>query len=288
MTTLRKHSTPYKGERKLKKFFRWGLPVLLLMIGFGVGFWVARFSGKTLGGEPSLLPKPKVSDGPEYSRRQPVSPDLVKLFPKAITRRGNPKITSLALTFDDGPDLKYTPKILDILKEHHVKATFFVVGTQVAKYPEVFRRIIREGHEIGNHGYQHLKICELPADKIKYQLRQDDQIIRRFGGKPAMIFRPPYGALDPASVETISKLGYHIILWTVDSLDWRGLKEREVLTNVVPKLNRGNIILQHCAADSKQEDLRGSHEALPEIIHDGKLHGYHFVTISQMLAEGKL
>jgi peptidoglycan-N-acetylglucosamine deacetylase len=100
-----------------------------------------------------------------------------------------------------------------------------------------------------------------------------------------MIFRPPYGALDPASIETISKLGYKIILWTVDSLDWRGLKEQQVISNVVPKLNRGDIVLQHCAADSKLEDLRGSNEALPEIIKTAKIRGYQFMTISQMLEE---
>lgn len=271
----------------MKKFSRPGLLILFLLIGIGIGFLLARFSGKILTGEPSLSLKSKTSDGPEYSHRQPISTDLVGLFPKEITRRGNSKITSLALTFDDGPDLKYTPKILDILQKYNVKATFFVVGTQVIKYPDVFRRIIQEGHEIGNHSYQHLKICELPAAQIKYQLNHNNEIIRQFGGKPEMIFRPPYGALDPASVETISRLGYHIILWTVDSLDWRGLKERQVLSNVVPKLGRGKIILQHCAADSKLEDLQGSNEALPEIIKDAKLHGYRFVTISQMLAEGK-
>lgn len=272
----------------MRKFKRLGLPILLILIGIVLGFAVSRFSGKTLSGESALFPKPKVSDGSEYNHRQPVSADLVKLFPNEITRRGNPKITSLALTFDDGPDLKYTPKILDILKKYNVKATFFVVGTQVIKYPAVFQRIVREGHEIGNHSYQHLKISALSADQIKYQLNHNTEIIRQFGGKPEMIFRPPYGAIDPASVETISKLGYHIVLWTIDSLDWRGLKERQVLSNVVPKFSRGNIILQHCAADSKLEDLRGSNEALPEIITDARLRGYRFVTISQMLAEGKL
>jgi peptidoglycan-N-acetylglucosamine deacetylase len=269
----------------LKKPFKSVLPIGLLIIGIAIGFLVARYSGRSLTGQPALIPKPKIHDGSEYSHRQPISIDLVRLFPKEITRRGNPKITSLALTFDDGPDLKYTPKILDTLKKYNIKATFFVVGTQIIKYPTTFQRMIREGHEIGSHSFQHLKISELSAAKIKYQLTHNNQIIRQFSGTPEMIFRPPYGALDPTSVETIHKLGYRIILWTVDSLDWRGLKEKQVVTNVVPKLNRGDIILQHCAADSKLEDLRGSNEALPEIIKTAKSHGYRFVTISQMLAE---
>lgn len=269
----------------MKNSFKPGLPIGLLVIGICIGLLVARFSAGTLTGQPSPFPKPKSNDGPEYSRRQPVSIDLVRLFPRLITRQGNPKITSLALTFDDGPDLKYTPKILDTLKKHNVKATFFVVGTQILKYPTTFRRMIREGHEIGSHSFQHLKICELPVAKINYQLNHNNDIIRQYGGNPRAIFRPPYGALDPISVETIGKLGYRIILWTVDSLDWRGLKERQVVTNVLPKLSGGNIILQHCAAESRLEDLSGSNDALPEIIKYAKSRGYRFVTISQMVAE---
>jgi peptidoglycan-N-acetylglucosamine deacetylase len=268
----------------LRKSFKFGLQIGLFFIGISLGLLLARFSGGTLTGQPAPGLKPKINDGPEYSHRQPVSGDLVHLFPTIITRQGDPHVTSLALTFDDGPDSKYTPKILDILKKYKVKATFFVVGTQVEKYPAVFRRIIREGHEVGSHSFQHLKISELSPDKIKYQLGHNNEIIRKNGGRPLMLFRPPYGAIDPASVETIAKLGYRIILWTVDSLDWRGLREKQVVSNVVPKLKDGNIILQHCAADSKLEDLRGSREALPEIIKTAKIQGYQFVTISQMLA----
>jgi peptidoglycan-N-acetylglucosamine deacetylase len=269
----------------MKKPFKFGFQIGLFIIGISFGFLIAKFSGGILTGQPSPALKPNTTDGPEYNHRQPVSNDLVKIFPQLITRQGNPQITSLALTFDDGPDLKYTPKILDTLRKYNVKATFFVVGTQIQKYPTTFRRIIREGHEIGSHSYQHLKFPKLSADQIKYQLTHNNEIIHQYDGIPKMIFRPPYGALDPASVETISRLGYKIVLWTVDSLDWRGLKVQQVITNVVPKLNRGDIILQHCAADSKLEDLRGSNEALPEIIKTAKSRGYKFVTISQMLTE---
>jgi peptidoglycan/xylan/chitin deacetylase (PgdA/CDA1 family) len=276
-----------RGGNDMKKPFKFGFQIGLFIIGISFGLLVANFSGGILTGQPSPIPKPKVSDGPEYSRRQPVSKDLVELFPKLITRQGNSTITSLALTFDDGPDLKYTPKILDTLKKYNVKATFFVVGTQIQKYPAIFRRLIREGHEIGSHSFQHLKFPQLSAEQIKYQLNHNNEIIRQNGGKPRMIFRPPYGALDPTTVELIGKLDYKIILWTIDSLDWRGLKEQQVISNVVPKLNRGDIVLQHCAADSKLEDLRGSNEALPEIIKTAKIRGYRLVTISQMLEEPK-
>jgi peptidoglycan/xylan/chitin deacetylase (PgdA/CDA1 family) len=272
------------GGKTMHKYTRFGFMVGVFIIGVGIGLLAIKISGGSLMGL-TPVPKPKVSDGPEYSRRQPVSLDLVKLFPYLITRQGNPKQTALALSFDDGPDLKYTPKILDILKKYKVKATFFVVGALVQKYPATFHRIIREGHAVGNHGYQHLKICELTPDKARYQLTKNQEIITKNGGPRQLIFRPPYGALDPASINLINKQGYQIILWTIDSFDWRGLKKQQVITNVVPHINHGYIVLQHSASESKLEDLTGSIEALPEIIKSAKSRGYRFITIPELLRE---
>lgn len=269
----------------MKKPANFALQIGLFIFGIVFGVFIAKYSGGVLTGQPTPAPKPKTTDGSEYHHRQPVSPDLAHLFPSLITRQGNPKVTSIALTFDDGPDLKYTPKILDVLKSNKVKATFFVVGTQIQKYPVTFKRIIREGHEIGSHSFQHLKISGLPMNQVKYQLNHNAEIIRKYGGTSKKIFRPPYGAVDPKSIQFIGKEGYKIILWTIDSLDWRGLKKQQVINNVVPKIKQGYIILQHSAADSKLEDLTGSIAALPEIIKTAKARGYRFVTISQLLTE---
>jgi peptidoglycan/xylan/chitin deacetylase (PgdA/CDA1 family) len=258
--------------------------IAIFIIGIGVGLFTVKITGGSMLGIVPV-PKDKVSDGPEYNRRQPVSDDLVRLFPNSITRQGNPKKVALALTFDDGPDLHYTPKILDILKKYNVKATFFVVGTLIQKYPAIFNRIIREGHAVGNHSFQHLKICELSAEKARFQLARNQELIEKAGGRRELIFRPPYGALDPASVNLISKLGYKIILWTIDSLDWRGLKKQQVITNVIPNLKYGYIVLQHSASETKLEDLTGSIDALPEIIKTAKSRGYRLITIPELLRE---
>lgn len=261
--------------------------VLLLIVGVILGFSLSKFSIGTLLIPPVKNPKLDVNEGPEYSHRQPISTDFTKLYPKVIIRQGDPKIKALALTFDDGPDFRFTPKVLDVLKKYKIKATFFVVGMQIEKYPAVFRRMIQEGHAIGSHSYQHLKISELPPVEVKFQLDKNQEVIQKNGREFHYYYRPPYSALDPASIDLISKKGYKIILWTIDSLDWRGLKKDQVIGNVVPKLKNGYIILQHCGSQSNVEDLTGTVEALPEIIRIGLNKGYRFVTIPELLNESK-
>lgn len=268
----------------MRKYPNYILISIILTLGVIIGLLTVKISGGSMMGL-TPIPKSRDSDGPEYSHRQPVSIDLIKLFPQEITRQGNPGPMAVALTFDDGPDLIYTPKILDILKNNNIRATFFVVGTQILKYPATFKRIVREGHAIGNHSFQHLKICELPPDKARFQLTKNQEIIEKNGGLHQLLFRPPYGSIDPTSVNLISKLGYKIILWTIDSLDWRGLKKQQVVKNVIPQINHGYIILQHSASETKLEDLTGTIEALPEIIKTAKKRGYRFITIPELLQE---
>lgn len=269
------------------KHFKWSAGMVI--VGILIGILLTRYSGKNFVGQPSPPPPApaKTSDGPEYNHRNPISTaDLSKLFPQIIVRQGNPKLKTLALTFDDGPDTQYTPQILDILKKYKIKATFFVVGTQIQKYPAMFRRIIREGHDIGSHSFQHLKFSEMTAAQINYQLRKNFDIIRAAGGPAHLkLFRPPYGALDAQSIRDISAQHYKIILWTIDSLDWRGLGKPQVEKNILPLIHDGYISLQHCASQSKKEDLSGSVAALPGIITAAQKEGYRFVTISTLLKE---
>lgn len=268
-----------------KAWYRRG--IFVLAIGFLVGLLFSRLSNGLFSGPLSPPKTTKVSDGPEYSHRSAIPTDFVKIFPKLVYRQGGPKAgTAIALSFDDGPDMKYTPRVLDVLKRNNVKATFFVVGTQIMKYPATFRRMVNEGHEIGSHGYQHLKISEQPVAKVRYQLAKNNETIARYGGPRRVVYyRPPYGALDAAAIDAIGKYGNKIALWTVDSLDWRSLKRGQVFNNVIPKARPGYIVLQHCAAESQKENLNGSVEALADIIRVGKSKGYRFLTISQLLKE---
>ncbi|MGE5557030.1 MAG: LysM peptidoglycan-binding domain-containing protein [Bacillota bacterium] len=224
---------------------------------------------------------PPQNEGSEKSHRQPAIMDLASLYPQYIMRMGSPKYRRVALTFDDGPDNKYTPQILNILRKHKVKATFFLLGSKALRYGAVVRRIVNEGHIIGNHGYNHLKISALTAAGIRDELRRADDAFYRISRRRSKLFRPAYSALDPASVVTIGKNGYKIILWSIDSLDWRGISEKAVLSNVLPFIKNGSVILQHSAGEPSQ-DMTGSVRALEKIITTLKSKGYQFVTIPQM------
>lgn len=265
--------------------FKWGAGMVI--IGLLLGVLITRYSGRILVGQPVPAAPIKTNDGAEYDHRQPIhTVDLSKLFPSIIIRQGNPKLPDLALTFDDGPDSTYTPQILDILKKYRVKATFFVVGTQIQNYPVIFKRIIQEGHQVASHSYQHIKMSELSAAQIQYQLRKNNETIRTNGGPSQVnLFRPPYSAIDPASIKVIAAQHFRIVLWTIDSLDWRGFRKLHIESNILPMLRNGYIILQHCASFSKREDLTGSITSLPDVILTAQKRGFRFVTVSQLLKE---
>lgn len=224
---------------------------------------------------------PDLAGGLERDNRMLGEADLERLFPDIVLRaaKGNEKI--IALTFDDGPDDVYTPAVLDVLKEKQVRATFFLIGNRVEQYPEVTRRIIEEGHLIGNHTFTHPNTGKPLGEQLRNELERTEKALAAFGVSPSYLFRPPYGALTaPAAVE-VANMGYRLALWSIDSLDWRGLSKEEVLNNVVPHIAPGRVILQH-SAGGPGEDLSGSVQALPEIIDYLRQQGYTFVTMDQM------
>lgn len=225
---------------------------------------------------------PRFTDGSEKENRTPEPQDLVKLFPDIVVRQWSPETPSVAITFDDGPDDTYTPKILDILAKHGVRATFFLIGQAAEKYPEVVARIVREGHAIGNHTYFHSNLSRMAPWQVLLDLRKAQDVFDRLAGQVPTAVRPPYGALDPPAVEAIGREGFKVVLWTIDSLDWWGLSKEQIVQNVVPALKSGVIILHH-SSGGPQEDLTGTLEALPEIIQTLKDQGYRFLTIPEVL-----
>lgn len=126
-----------------------------------------------------------------------------------------------ALTFDDGPS-RYTPALLDALAEYGIKATFFMLGKNVQLFPEIVRRIQAEGHEIGNHSWSHPNLRTLSLEKLREQLCNTDRALRDLGVTP-LYMRPPYGAFDDRVVEVANELGIDIVLWSLDSYDWKRL-----------------------------------------------------------------
>ncbi len=227
------------------------------------------------------LSQVRLKGGSERDNRLLGEMDLARIYPDLILREAKGKDKVVALTFDDGPDRVYTPKVLDVLKQKDVLGSFFLIGNRVEEYPDVVERIINEGHVVGNHTYTHPEILKAGGNPFSKELSLTEEVFSKFGLSGSGFFRPPYGAISPSLVEEAGNLGYRVALWSVDSLDWRGLPKDRVVSNVVPLVAPGSVVLQH-SAGGPGEDLSGSVQALPEIIDTLRASGYRFVTLAEM------
>jgi len=194
----------------------------------------------------------------------------------------NKTLKQVALTFDDGPDVCYTPQILDILKQNNVKATFFIVGLNAQAHPQMIRRIVNEGHAIGNHTWDHPVLLKLSADRVKEEVQKTEQLLYNITGLKTAMFRPPYGSTTPQLIDEISSLGYKIIDWSVDTRDWDKTPVSQIMDHVSNEIYPGGIILQHCSG-SKSEHLSNTVKTLPQIISLLKSQGYSFVMVQDLL-----
>src|SRR5256714_10944635 len=183
----------------------------------------------------------------------------------------------IAMTFDDGPSATLTPKLLDLLAAHHIKATFFVIGENVAEHPEIVARAAREGHEIGNHSWSHPNFGKMSDDSVRSQLRRtDDAIGSPTGSRPTMM-RPPYGSITPREKHWIhDEFGYGVILWDVDPLDWKRPGPPVVRNRILKETQPGSIVLSH--------DIHpGTIEAMPSTLDALEAKGFKFVTVSELI-----
>lgn len=159
------------------------------------------------------------------------------------------KLTSknqVAITFDDGPHPEFTPKALDLLKKHNAKATFFCIGQQVEKHPEVLKRIIAEGHLVGNHTYSHSKSFGFfSTEKVVSELKKTKQIIKDLTGKELQLYRPAFAVTNPMIERAVKQLKVSSIGWNVRSLDTTSRSEKMILKRILGKLSAGDIILLH-------------------------------------------
>ncbi|MDP4098664.1 polysaccharide deacetylase family protein [Paenibacillus sp. P96] len=193
-----------------------------------------------------------------------------------------PRTRQIALTFDDAPDPRFTPYILDALKKNHVKATFFVVGYRAEKYPELVKRMVQEGHTVGNHSFGHPNFNKISLKQFQRQIVKTDLAIEKRTGYKPLLIRPPYGEISEAQLRWTRQKGYTVVNWNVDSMDWKGLNKDRILSNVIPATGPGSIILMH-AGGGTTSDLRGTIAALPPLIRTLQQKGYTFVTIPQQL-----
>jgi len=155
------------------------------------------------------------------------------------------KNKEIALTFDDGPT-EFTPKFLDLLKQNNIKATFFCIGKQIEKYPEIFQRIIAEEHTIGNHTFSHSNNTGfLSTIKMIEEIEKCDEVMLKIGSFKTDLYRPPFGVTNPNIAKAIKKTNKKSIGWNVRSLDTVITDEKKILKKVTKNLKKGSIILLH-------------------------------------------
>lgn len=208
--------------------------------------------------------------------------DWKAIYPDMIFLNGPRNRREVALTFDDGPETNYTPRILSILSRHRVRAAFFCLGQHVAAYPNVLRQIVNQGHIVGNHSWSHADLSKVTVEEVRSEIRQTNQAIRNLTGLTPLYLRPPFGAISDQEVQTVREFGMKIILWDTDSLDWSGITRDEIVQNVVSQVKPGSIILMHNFMGAK--GLENTIQALPVIITRLRNMGYRFVSLEELLS----
>ena len=192
----------------------------------------------------------------------------------------------LVLTFDDGPDPIWTPKVLDVLKKHHAHAVFFVTGTMASRYPDLVKRIVDEGHEIGLHTFNHPDLTFQSKKRIDWELSQNQLALAGAAGIRTSLFRPPYSsfadAMDNKSwpvTEYIGTRGYITVVNNTDSEDWRKPGVQQILRNATPKNGKGAIVLMHDSGGDRHQTV----QALDRLLPDMQDKGYEFDNLTEAL-----
>ncbi len=189
------------------------------------------------------------------------------------------KAKCVALTFDDGPG-SYTKKLLSILKSKKAKVTFFMLGQQISTFPNVVKQVAADGHEIGVHTWDHLSLTTLSSDKINRELQSTMDIVKKNTGATPTLLRPPYGAVNNKVLASAKKHGLSVILWNVDTLDWKTRNTAKTIKSAVNDSRRGSIILVH--------DIHSTTvDAVPGIIDGLRKKGYTLVTVSDLIGKPK-
>lgn len=187
----------------------------------------------------------------------------------------------IAITFDDGPHPVYTPEILSILSEYDVRATFFVVGENAEWYPDLVRRELAEGHEIGNHTYSHANLRKSGYDAVMSEILDMENAVYENTEYRCHLLRPPGGLYGDPVCHAAEMLDYTVILWSIDTRDWAHTPRKKIVDTVLDQVKSGDIILFHDyigGGDSPTPD------ALRAIIPELLDRGYRFVTVSELLA----
>ncbi|GAA1421966.1 hypothetical protein GCM10009601_22750 [Streptomyces thermospinosisporus] len=182
-----------------------------------------------------------------------------------MTGRGN----TMVLTFDDGPDPRYTPDILDTLAAYDVRAMFFVCGETAAENRDLLARMADEGHVVGNHTWSHPLLTSLRRSRIRAEMERTCEVIEKAYGEPPQWFRAPYGAWNRATFQLGADLGMEPLAWTVDTLDWTTPGTRTIVERVENGAAPGVVVLSHDAGGERSQSVRALRDYLPQLLDSG-------------------
>ncbi len=189
----------------------------------------------------------------------------------------------VALTFDDGPYPPYTSQVLDVLKERQIPATFFVIGQNAAKYPELLRRIVAEGHQLGNHTYHHVDLLKLDRQGMITEIEKTNKVIADAVGYVPHVMRPPHGFRDAVVMDAMAEYKLKVIEWSVSSRDWVNPGAEVIAERTLGKVQNGSVILLHDGDGIAAALPREQTVAATRIIIDKLLaKGYKFVTVDEI------
>jgi peptidoglycan/xylan/chitin deacetylase (PgdA/CDA1 family) len=191
---------------------------------------------------------------------------------------------AVALTFDDGPSPIYTPQIMVLLKHYQAHGTFFVLGHNVEQYPWLVQAELKNGHEVGNHSFSHLRMTKADQRSRQRELERTAVDLDLLGCPQShRLFRPPYSAFDDRLKTYMAHTHRCLVLWSIDSGDWRGLAAPAIINNVLNRVRNGAIIIFHDSDENARVDRHPTVEALKTILPALKTAGYRMVTISELL-----
>ncbi|MEQ1861434.1 MAG: polysaccharide deacetylase family protein [Chthoniobacteraceae bacterium] len=232
-----------------------------------------------------LIPLAAFAAEPESPAPQTPKPAEVEKAPVATTKitynQCNVDGPFIAMTFDDGPHGTNTPRLLDMLKQRGIHATFFVCGECVAQYPEIARRIVDEGHEIANHSWSHPNLIPLSEAGVRSQLERTHQVVKQTTGAEIKVFRPPYGNFTQRQrAWAHGTYGYKTIIWDVDPLDWKVRNAAHVENEIVKRTVAGSIVLAHDIHKTTVDAMPSTFDAL-------LAKGFKFVTVSELIAKDR-
>lgn len=209
---------------------------------------------------------------------------MATLYPSILGVKTPQKL--LALTFDDGPDPERTPAVLDALAHHGMKATFFLIGERAARHPDLVSRLLAEGHDIGNHSWDHPSLPTLPPARIREQLTRTRDLL---GPPGARYMRPPYGNQTPATNRICRSLGYRVVIWSAMGEDWAGDSAEAIAGRIIAKAKPGGIALLHDSLATFEDPAfqdRGPTIAALGLLAE-RLPGWRFVTVTELLGAGR-